>query len=135
MELPITTDIRNTKSKDIGNFSFQQAAFLAAGVGTGILTWKLTDSYELAFIPALLILVVGFFKPFGMPTWTFFSLFVKEKVMTPKNMVYEDDFEFDEDAVKLFQEDGYDVSEVEYAIQAAPQKYKWSKEDKGRIAR
>lgn len=135
MELPITTDIRNTKSKDIGNFSFQQAAFIAAGVGTGILTWKLTDSYEIAIAPAFLILIFGFFKPFGMSMWTFIGLFFKEKIMTPKNMIYEDDFEFDDETTKLFQENGYDVSEVEYAIQAAPQKYKWSKEDKQRIAR
>lgn len=135
MELPITTDIRNTKSKDIGNFSFQQAAFIAAGVGTGILTWKLTDSYEIAIAPAFLILIFGFFKPFGMSMWTFIGLFIREKIMTPKNMIYEDDFEFDDETTKLFQEDGYDVSEVEYAIQAAPQKYKWSKEDKQRIAR
>ena len=135
MELPITTDIRNTKSKDIGNFSFQQAAFVAAGVGSGILTWKITNNYEIAFIPAAVILIFGFFKPFGMPMWTFFRLFIREKIMTPKDMIYEDDFEFDEENTKLFQDDGYDVSEVEYAIQAAPQKYKWSKEDKARITR
>lgn len=134
MELPITTDIRNTKTKDIGNFSFLQAAFIAAGVGTGIATWKITNSYEFAFVPAFLILIVGFFKPFGMPMWTFFKLFVREKILTPKNLIYEDDYEYDEDNTKLLQEDGYDVSEVEYAIQAAPQKYKWSKEEKQRIA-
>lgn len=134
IEVPITTDIRNTKSKDIGNFSFQQAAYLAVGLGVAYLVWKATGNYEIALIPAVIILIFGFFKPFGMSMFTFLRIFINERILTPKNMVYEDDFEFTEEIAEMFQKEGYDVNEVEYAIQAAPQKHKWSKEDKQRLA-
>jgi hypothetical protein len=135
MELPITTDIRNTKSKDIGNFSFQQAAFLAGGLGTGFLTWKASGSYELAFVPTAIILIFGFFKPFGMSMFTFLRIFINERILSAKNLVYEDNFEFTKEVAEMFQKDGYDIGEVEYANQAAPQKYKWSKEDKRRLCK
>lgn len=35
MEILIGQDIRKYKTKDIGNFSFKEAAFLAAGAAVG----------------------------------------------------------------------------------------------------
>lgn len=55
MEILIGQDIRKYKTKDIGNFSFKEAAFLAAGAAVGFLTYKLTGSIEIAIPPAGLI--------------------------------------------------------------------------------
>lgn len=60
MEILIGQDIRKYKTKDIGNFSFKEAAFLAAGAAVGFLTYKLTGSIEIAIPPAGLILFFGF---------------------------------------------------------------------------
>ncbi len=59
MEILIGQDIRKYKTKDIGNFSFKEAAFLAAGAAVGFLTYKLTGSIEIAIPPAGLILFFG----------------------------------------------------------------------------
>ena len=138
IEIPIQADIRKIQSKDIGNFSFKQAAFLAAGAIAAFATFKLSGSLELSFVPMAIIVIFGFFKPYGMSCATFIRTFLYEKMLTPKTYLWESDFEFDEEAAELYMADGVDVSEGVYAvIQTAEQSQniKWTKADKERIAR
>lgn len=96
MEIRISQDIRKFKTKDIGNFSFREAGFLVLGVGAGALTYKLAgNSLELAIVPTGLILIIGFFKPFGMSFIQFVRTVLKENLLTPKTYVWETDFEYD----------------------------------------
>ena len=99
MEIPIAQDIRKYKTKGIGNFSFAEAGFLALGFGAGFLTYKLTNDYETAILPAGLIIAFGFFKPFGMSIPQFLNTVIKESMLTPRVYINESDFEYDtEDA-------------------------------------
>lgn len=98
MEIRISQDIRKFKTKDIGNFSFKEAGFLALGCGAGALTYKLTGaSLEIALIPTAIILVIGFFKPFGLSFFEFVRTVLKENLFTPKTYIWETDFEYDKD--------------------------------------
>ena len=135
MEIPISEDIRKFESKDIGNFSFRQAGFMAVAGLSGFLTYKyVTPSIEAALVPAIIVLVFGFFKPMGMSCWMFLRTFFYERALTPQTYIYENDFVFDEETLKMYQDEGVDISQEMYAIQAAvPEKIKRSKEDKARI--
>lgn len=97
MEIQITQDIRKYKTKDIGNFSFKEAGFIAVGIGAGFLTYKLTGNMESAVLPMMLVFVVGFFKPFGMSFPQFLKTVVKESFLTPRIYINESDFEYDPD--------------------------------------
>ena len=99
MEIQIGQDIRKYKTKDIGNFSFREAAFLAAGAAVGYLTYKLSNSYETAVIPAGIILIFGFLKPYGMSFWQFIRTVVREKI-TPQCYINETDFVYDIEEVR-----------------------------------
>lgn len=135
MEIPISGDIRKIQSKDIGNFSFKQVAFIAVGLASAFVTFKMTGSLEVAIIPLMLILIFGFFKPCGMSCLTFIRTFLYEKAFTPQEYINESDFEVDEETLEMFTEDGVVVSEGMYVIQTAePQNIKWTKADMERIA-
>ena len=95
MEIKISQDIRKFKTKDVGAFSFKEAGFLAAALGVGGITYKLTSSLELALVPAAIILIIGFFKPFGLSFPQFVQTVLKENLLTPKTYIWETDFEYD----------------------------------------
>lgn len=97
MEIQITQDIRKYKTKDIGNFSFKEAGFLAIGIGAGALVYKLTGNMENAIPPMLIVFVFGFFKPFGMSFPQFLKTVVKESFLTPRIYINESDFEYNPD--------------------------------------
>lgn len=99
MEIQISQDIRKFKTKDIGNFSFKEAGFLAAGMAVGFLIYRLTGGFELAIPPAAIILIIGFFKPYGMSVIQFLRTVVKEK-LTTQCYINETDFEYNCDEFK-----------------------------------
>lgn len=138
MEIPISEDIRKIQSKDIGNFSFKQAAFLAAGLASGFVTFKVTGNLEIAIIPLMIIVIFGFFKPYGMSCFTFIRTFLYERMFTPQQYYYESDFEIDKETVELYKADGVDVSEKAVNViqtESPAQNIKWTKQDRERIAR
>ena len=137
MEIPISEDIRKIQSKDIGNFSFMQAAFLAAGLASGFVTFKATGNLEIAIIPLMIIVIFGFFKPYGMSCFTFIRTFFYERIFTPQQYYYESDFEIDEETVELYKADNVDVSEKAVDViqtESPAQNIKWTKQDRERIA-
>ena len=132
MEILIGQDIRKYKTKDIGNFSFKEAAFLAVGAAVGFLTYKLTGSIELAIPPAGLILFFGFFKPYGMPAWDFLRTVGREKLST-QCYINETDFVYDTEEIKKEYGDDYVIPADEWnVIQTAPPA-KINKQDKERL--
>lgn len=96
LEIPIIQDIRKFKTKDIGNFSFKEAGFIVLAVGSAFITYKIAGSLEIALIPLALILIAGFFKPFGLTFVQFLRTVVKEQ-FTPRTYICETDFEYDAD--------------------------------------
>lgn len=96
MEIPIVQDIRKYKTKDIGNFSFKEAGFIALGIGSAFVTYKFIDSLETALVPLALILIAGFFRPFGLTFFQFLRTVVKEQ-FTPRTYIWETDFEYNAD--------------------------------------
>ena len=132
MDIRITQDIRKYKTKDVGNFSFKEAGFIAVGATVGFLTYKLTGSYEIAIFPAGVILIFGFFKPFGMSFWEFTRTVLKEN-LTTQIYINETDFEYDKsEFIDLYGEDvviptGWEV------IQTSTPVKKINKADKARL--
>ena len=81
MEIPILQDIRKYKTKDIGNFSFKEAGFLALGIGSAFIVYKFAgNSMELAMLPLMVFVVIGFFKPYGMTFTEFVRTVLKEQM-------------------------------------------------------
>lgn len=118
MEIVINQDIRKFKSKDIGNFSFKEAGFI---VGAGVIGYgtyfvqKLleveTISFEICIIPAIIPLVFGFFKPFGMTFYEFLKTVVTEYFLTPKEYRWESDFVYDYETYGELYGDEYALSD------------------------
>ena len=105
MEIQISQDIRKFKTKDVGNFSFKEAGFLAGGVAAGFLVYKLTGSLEIAIPPAFVILIIGFFKPYGMSCIQFVRTVLKEK-LSAQCYINETDFEYNcEEFKELYGDD------------------------------
>ena len=94
MEIKISKDLRKVKVKDIGNFSFKEVGFILAGCGVGYLTYRLTQSTEISFIPTIIIIVAGFFKPFGMGFFPFLKMVIKDSI-SPQVYINETDLVFD----------------------------------------
>lgn len=94
MEVKISQDIRKYKTKDIGNFSFREAGYIAIGAGLAVLTYTLTGSFEIAIAPMGVVCVLAFFKPFGLSFIQFIRTFIKERVTT-QVYINETDFEYD----------------------------------------
>lgn len=94
LEVQISQDIRKYKAKDIGNFSFKEAGFIAVGMAAAFLTYKLTKGVEVAIIPLGITLIIGFFKPYGMSFLQFIRTVGKE-TFTPHCYINETDFEYD----------------------------------------
>ena len=96
MEIRISQDIRKFKTKDIGNFSFKEAGFLAVGASLAFVAYKLSGSFEIAIVPMFVVIVFGFFKPLGMSFMEFIRTVVKDKLST-QLYINETDFEYEPD--------------------------------------
>lgn len=118
MEVPINQDIRKYKTKDIGNFSFKEAGFIVIAIGAAFLTYKLNRSIEVAILPMMLILIIGFFKPFGMTFIQFMRTVVREQ-LTPRTYIWESDFEYDADEFENLYGEKIRVSSEWSVIQTA----------------
>lgn len=108
MQIPINTDLRKFKAKDIGNFTFKEAGFLVAGMIVGAVLYFIQDDPNIALcvIPAGLIIVAGFFKPFGLPMEQFLQTIFLEMFLYPKVLKWDSDYIHEEDEGKvLFGED------------------------------
>lgn len=99
LEIRISQDIRKFKTKDVGNFSFKEAAYIAAAMAVGYLTYRFTSQFETAILPVGIVLVIGFFKPYGMSFIQFMRTVVKEK-LTTQCYINETDFEYSFDEFK-----------------------------------
>lgn len=108
MQVPINTDLRKFKAKDIGNFTFKEAGFLVAGMIVGAVLYFIQDDPNIALcvIPAGLIIVAGFFKPFGLPMEEFLQTIFLEMFLYPKVLIWDSDYIHEEDEGRtLFGED------------------------------
>ena len=133
MEINISQDIRKYKTKDVGNFSFKEAGFLAIGFGLSFLTYKLSNSLEVAIFPFAIIAVFAFLKPYGMTFWQFLRTVGKEKLV-PAVLINETDFVYDTDKLKKKYAD-YHVVETEELIQSNSAENKPNKYDEDLIIR
>lgn len=134
MEIPISQDIRKFKTKDVGSFSFKEAAFVALAFLTGFITYKLSGTLELAVVPAGILLVFGFLKPYGLTFTQFIRTVVKEQ-MLPSVYYYETDFEYDKDVIKELYGDDVRFSDEWTVIQtvSSEHKFKPSKTEKAKL--
>ena len=111
-EVKIQKDIREFKTKDIGNFTLPQAGCIALMGVAGFFTYKATHSWGVALVPVSMIAIVGFLKPMGMSFITFVRTFVREAVISPKIYVNESDFEYDyEEIIEPYAEE-YDLKPI-----------------------
>lgn len=133
MEINISQDIRKYKTKDVGNFSFKEAGFLAIGFGLAFVTYKLTNSLEIAIIPFGLVAVFAFLKPYGMTCWQFLQTVGREQLIPPV-LINETDFVYDMDELKEMYSD-YNVVDTEELIQSNSADNKPSKFDEDLIIR
>lgn len=103
MEIIVNQDIRKFKTKDIGNFSFKEVAFLVAAAGLAYGTYYLQKNIlmmeSVSTFPCILLaaipLLFGFFKPQGMSFMQFLKTVVKENMIDPKVYIWESDYEPD----------------------------------------
>ena len=132
MDIQIGQDIRKFKTKDIGTLSFKEAAFVAVGVGLGAIVYKTTGSMEYAIPPVMIVLLFGFFKPYGMSFWTFLKTVMAENLST-QCYINETDFEYNiEEFPELYGEDV--VIPANWDVIQTNQPAKINKKDKQRIA-
>ena len=96
MEIKISQDLRKFKTKDIGNFSLKEAGYITLALGSGFAVYKLTEgSLELALVPVTIILIIGFFKPFGLSFFEFARTVLLENLFSPRQYIWETDHEYD----------------------------------------
>ena len=100
MEINISQDIRKFKTKDIGNFSFKEAVYIAIGAGLAFGLYSINgNNVPTAMIPFIISAMVGFLKPFGMSFLSFLKLMIKDMARQPV-YINETDFEYEPDNVK-----------------------------------
>ena len=116
MEIKINKDIRKYKTKDIGNFSFKEAGFIVLGVGLAYITYKFTNDINIAIAPMLLVLVVGFFKPYGMSFIQFLRTVVKDN-LTPQTYYFETDNVYCPEKIKTLYEESVQIDSELWVIQ------------------
>ena len=84
MEINISQDIRKFKTKDIGNFSFKEAGYIAIGAGLAFGLYSINgNNVPTAMIPFIISAMVGFLKPFGMSFLSFLKLMIKDMARQP----------------------------------------------------
>ena len=102
MEIAISRDIRKYKTKDVGNFSFKEAGVIVLACASAFMVFKMSgksiDEIEtvipLMLIPMALILVIGLFKPYGIPFPKYALIIIKDK-LEPKIYPWETDFVYE----------------------------------------
>lgn len=113
MELKISKDIRTFKTKDVGMFSFKEAGYIAVAgilayggyiVEKNVLNFEEINVFLLVPLP-LIVLCVGFLKPFGLTFPQFVRTVFLEWVVDPKIYVWESDFVYDLDGDNLAKDD------------------------------
>lgn len=117
MEINISQDIRKYKTKDVGNFSFKEAGFLAIGFGLSFLTYKLANSLEAAIFPFAIVAIFAFLKPYGMTFWQFLRTVGKEKLV-PRVLINETDFVYNMDELREEYKD-FNVVDTDEPIQGS----------------
>jgi len=133
LEIQISQDIRKFKTKDVGNFSFKEAGFIVLGLGVGFLTYKIFGKFETAIIPMGVVLVFGFFKPYGMSFLQFIRTVGKE-TLTPQCYINETDFEYNfDDFEELYGKDV--VIPTDLSVIQTTNTVKINKKDKAKILR
>lgn len=135
MQIPINTDLRKFKAKDIGNFTFKEAGFLVAGliIGGGIFFLQSQGEGEinipLCIIPAIIVILFGFLKPFGMEMKDFMGTIFLEMFLYPKVLKWDSDYVHEEDEAKKLFGDEYDyvyfgIDDNDTSSKKKPQKKK-----------
>ena len=113
MTIQVNTDLRKFKAKDIGNFTFKEAGFIVIGIAIGALLYFLQSGEEknlaLALIPAAIVMVFGFLKPFGMEMKDAIRYVFPEKFMYPKILKWDSDYIHEEDEAKKLFGDDYEL--------------------------
>lgn len=104
MEINIHKDLRDYKSKDIGNFNWRECVFIALALLFGIFGYTQFGSIDYAVPLMIPPLVFGFLKPKGMSFWTYIRTVMREK-MLPKEYPYESDFVYDYESLKKMFDD------------------------------
>ena len=95
MEIKIGQDLRKFKTKDVGVFSFKEAGYIVAAIGAGFGVYKFSaGNFELALIPVTIILIIGFFKPFGLSFFQFVRTVLQENLFSPRQYIWETDYEY-----------------------------------------
>lgn len=118
MQVSINTDLRKFKAKEIGNFTFKEAGFLAVGIVVAVALYFIQDdpNIGLCVVPAGLIVAMGFLKPFGLPFKEFMSSIFLEMFLYPKVLKWDSDYIHEEDEGKVLFGEDYrlmDFGEVE----------------------
>ncbi len=132
MEIKITKDIRKYKTKDVGNFSLKEVGWIALGLASAFLTYRLSKSVEIAFLPLLVFVVFGFAKPLGL-TMTQFLRTVVRDALSPQIYYWETDFEYNFDEFEdLYGKDITYVTDDSAFIQNG-ESVKYTKNEKARI--
>ena len=133
MEIQIGQDIRKYKTKDIGNFSFKEAAFLATGVAIGYAAYKISGGImEAAIFPAGIVMIFGFFKPYGLTCTQFIKTVLAEN-LTPQCYINETDFVYNEEEVKKIYDDV--VIPAEWNVIQTNTTAKINKQDRSKLIR
>lgn len=124
MEIRVSRDIRTYKTKDIGNFSFKEIAWLVLGIGLGILVYLTTKSFEWCIPPIAICLVFGFLKPFKMPMTKFIKIIGKD-ILSPRVYYWQSDFKVSEEDAE---DDELDAIQASKELEDMPVAY--TKEEK-----
>lgn len=136
MEIPISQDIRKYKTKDVGNFSFKEAGFIAIGIGVGVLCYNVFHmTIEACILPMGIIIVFGFFKPYGMTFFQFLKTVGKEK-LSPMTYINETDFVYNLDEYEdLYGKEVFEQASAsaEWFIQSPSVSNKLSKNERPKV--
>jgi hypothetical protein len=146
MEIVVNQDIRKFKTKDIGNFSFKDCAFIAGagalGYGAYWMEMNIFHMEKISYLPILLLaaipLAFGFFKPQGMTLWQFINTVVKENLIDLKIYIWESDFVVDPSTFGDIYGEEYEltperVASIKAQLQAPASGVKMSKLEKEKM--
>ena len=102
LEAPIPKDIRKYEAKLVGPFTTRQLVCFLGGAALAYGTYKLFGTYlgtqttmVICSIVAAPFLVMGWYKPYGMPFEKFFKSAFISSVLSPRNRKYKTKNVFD----------------------------------------
>ena len=136
MDIQINKDLRKFESKDIGPFSWKQIIYIVVALvcmGASLFvqlhffnTWTL----GITILPAVPVLVLGFFKIQDMSLIDYFKQVFPERFLVPKTLKWESDFEYTpQTARELYGEDYEEIHFIKAVdiVQPAQKKKKKKK--------